>query len=428
MAPIVLIATVPSLFRGPSGRPDLSGPEQVVDVDGFRIHYTDTGPDALPDQAYLDEIVRGLTQGQETFEAEGWPRPLPDRGEGGSDAIDVYVVDVDVNGYANPSESREDESSCYIRIDPGVPRVGGAVASVARHELHHCIQFRYRTDLPSWLYESAATYEQYSHAGDDAALELAVGALWISRLTRPEDRLADDDNPYATFLWSKFWAEYGDYDPSRLVDLWEALRTGPWPEAMDGAAQEAFGESLDDVFLAYAVHNRFACANDDGQHYLVDPLPCVADITVPTQSFEDGLSVTHEQRRFTAAYFDVSPADADEALGVSCAGAEGVRAAIVTVDDEGRRLATSVEDPLTAVQWVSRRAGEAASLVVAGTDAPLDATCSVVEPRGAPAGCNSAPPGVTWLGFLGFAAIRRRKTHDRGRFTDLELRRPSCES
>lgn len=420
MSPIVLIATVPPLLRGPIGRPVLSGPEQTQDIQGFRVHYTDEGPDAVDDPRYLAEVVRGLSEGRETFEAEGWPAPLPDDGEGGSDAIDVYIVDVDRNGYANPID-RGDDASCYIRIDPRIPMAGGAVASVARHELHHCIQFRYRTDLPSWIYESAATYEQYSHAGDDPALELAVGTLWISRLTRPEQRLGDDRDPYATFLWSKFWAEHTGYDPSRLVDLWEALRTGPWPEAMDRAAAEAFGESLDDVFVQYALHNRFACANDDGQHYLDDPLPCVADIGVPTEAFEDGLAVVHEERRFTAAYFDVAPAETAESLGIACSGQDGLRTALVTVDDAGQRVATATADPWTGAQWVTRQAGEGARLVVTGTDAPLDARCSIVEPRAAPNGCSTAPRGALWLGLAGLAAIRRRRD-------PFLVRRTSCES
>ncbi|MEM6929618.1 MAG: hypothetical protein AAF602_21945, partial [Myxococcota bacterium] len=385
-----------------------------------RIHFTDEGSDAT-DEAYLAKITRGLEDGLATFESEGWPRPVPDDGTGGSDAIDVYVVDVDVNGYANPVVLENGDASCYIRIDPQVPDAGGAVASVARHELHHCIQFRYRTDLPSWLYESAATYEQYSHAGDDPLLDFAVGTLWTSRLSRPEQRLGDDRDVYATFLWSKFWAEHTGYDPSRLVDLWEALREGPWPEAMDRAAGASFGQSLDEVFLSYAVHNRFACANDDGQHYLDDPLPCVADVSVPTAPFEDGLTVVHDERRFTAAYFDVPPAEQDEALGIACSGAEGVRTALVTVDAEGQRLATGIEDPWTGVQWVARNPGEEARLVVAGTQAALDATCTVVEPKAVPTGCASVPYHAVWLGLLGAALVRRRDPA-------LPFRRPSCES
>lgn len=410
MSPIVLIATVPNLLRGPVGRPELSGPVHIEDVEGVRLHYTTEGVDAV-EMAYLDEIRRGLTEGLAVFEAEGWPAPLPDDGTGGSTAIDVYVVDLDANGYANPLRTGDGDASCFIRIDPGLPDLGGTVASVARHELHHCIQFRFRTDLPPWLYESGATYEQYSHAGNDPLLELAVGVLWSSRLARPEQRLGDDRDVYATFLWSKFWAEHTAYDPSRLVDLWEALRgTDTWPVAMERAAQEAFDSDLGDVFLQYAVHNRFACGQDDGLHYLDDPLPCVVEAArVPSQPFTSPITVRHDERRFTAAYFDVSPAEEDGPFGIRCEGSEGVRAALVTVDGSGRQIDVAIEDPRTDTLWITRRAGEQARLVVAGTDALLDATCTEVLPAMPAAGCSTQGTRSVGLMGAGLLLLRRRR-------------------
>lgn len=413
MTPFVLVATVPTLLRGAFFRPELSGPEQTKDVDGFRVHYTVEGGDAVDPDDYLSEIVRGLTEGQQIYEAEGWPRPVPDDGEGGSDAIDVYVVDIDANGYAHPLDVGGDDASCYIRIDPNIPLFGDVVASVARHELHHCIQFRYRTDLPSWLYESASTYEQYSHIGDDPLLEFAVGTLWESRLSRPQHRLGDDRDPYATFLWSKFWAEHTGLDHARPIGLWESLRDGPWAEAMDAASREAFGESLGEIFLQYAVDNRFACADDDGQHYLDDPVPCVSDASVPTEPFEDGLTVTHDERRFTAAYFDVPPPDGPDDLGIHCSGAGGLRFALVTADEDGRQVAAAVEDPWTGVQWVRRRAGHEGRLVVAGTDAALDATCHLVPPTAAPTGCSTTPQSIGWLGLLVLGILHRPRAEPR---------------
>ncbi|MEN0067653.1 MAG: hypothetical protein AAGA48_36320 [Myxococcota bacterium] len=399
---VVVIATVPPLFRSSLGRPVLSGPELTQDLDGFRIHYTAEGPDAV-DESYLSEVQRGLVEGQAIFEEEGWPRPLPDNGEGGNDAIDVYILELDANGYANPVDVGNNDSSCYIRLDPKLPPLGGVIASVARHELHHCIQFRYRTNLPSWLYESGATYEQYSHAGDDPVLEAAAATLWASRLSEPERRLGNDQSPYATFLWSKFWAEYTGYDPERLVGLWEALQGDDhWANAMEEAAQDAFGESLDEVFLQYAVHNRFACANDDGQHYLDEPLPCVADVSVPTRMFEDTVRIEHDERRFTAAYFDISASETENSLGIHCAGVPGTRSALVTVNEDGERLVTATEDPWTGTLWVRRGPGEGARLIVAGTEAKLDATCVEVPKASAPRGCSTAPRGT---GILALACL-----------------------
>lgn len=409
---MVGVAAVPP---GPVARPTLSGPEQIVDIDGFRLHYTTEGIDAVPEGSYLDELQRGLLEGMAIFEEEGWLPPLPDDGTGGSNAIDVYVVDVARNGSANALPTGDGDASCFIRMDPGIPNAGGTIASVARHELHHCIQFRYRTDLPSWLYESGATYEQYRHAGDDPLLELAVGVLWDSRLRRPEARLGDDADVYATFLWSKFWAEYQSYDPTRLVDLWEALREDPWPVAMERAALDAFGESLDEVFLQHAVYNRFACADDDGQHYLDDPVPCRApESRVPSEPFEGTVRVRHDQRRFTAAYFDVAPATQAGPLGIRCVGADGLRIALVTVDEAGRRVDTAIVDPVFDTVWVDRKVGEGARLIVAGTDAALDATCAeVAAATPPPGGCATATPfqALGWCSLGGLLAVGRRRSH-----------------
>jgi len=126
----------------------------------------------------------------------------------------------------------------------------------------------------------------------------------------------------------------------------------------------------------------------------------------PTQTEDiDGFRIHYTVEGADAV--DLEPAADDETLGVRCEGAAGLRAALVSVDERGRRLRTAYEDD-TGGLVLERRRGHAARLVVAGTDDALDATCTRYEPR--TCGCAGSPgtPGVAWPILFGRLALRRR--------------------
>ncbi|MEQ1507795.1 MAG: hypothetical protein ABMB14_36540, partial [Myxococcota bacterium] len=342
--PVVLTVRPPLWREAP--RPALSGPVEDLDAGRFRVHFTRTGADAppaddvdgdgLPDQ--VGAIADALVDAEAAYLDEGW-RPLAgDDGADGSDAIDVYVRDVDIYGYSTPVRRQDGTWSCFVEIDRGATVVGSVARSVATHELHHCVEFRYTATTAAWLFEAAATYEQYSHVVDPV-LDFAVGVLYGERLGAPDRKLAATDGrfEYAGFLWMKYWSERGGFEPDRLPALWEHLEgADDWQAGLDAAAEDAFGAGLAETYADWAGWNTFACSGSDGAHYLDQPIACIADVTVPYAAWDGGeRAIVHDEHPFTAEYLAL---DAAERTEVTCHGDEGLRIEVLAVDRTGAEV------------------------------------------------------------------------------------------
>ncbi|MEQ1566848.1 MAG: hypothetical protein ABMA64_14495 [Myxococcota bacterium] len=417
-APVFLTALPP--LRGLDIRPTLSGPERTLTRGRFRVHWTEQGADAPilddPDGTgrpdVIDVFADALVAGEAAYLAEGWRPLVGDAGGDGSDDIDVYVRDIGPYGTTTPVAS-DDGWSCRLDLDSNLSPNGQVAQSVATHELHHCVQFRYSVSLATWVFEAAATYEQYTHVVDPA-LDLALGWLYTERLGQVDRKLgaADGQFEYAAFLWTKFWVERGADTPERLPRLWEALgEEAEWQDGLGVAAREAFDRDLPRTFLEHATWNGFACAADDGGHYDPDVLPCIPTVTVPITPWDGApVTLTHAEGPFTAAYLDLEPAGA-ERVEVACDGVDGVLFSVVPLDRDGVGQPPVVGEAGDAV--AADVAGGAVRVVVVGTDLPLDATC---EAREVPAlraqslaGCATAPAaGFGWLGLVAALARRRR--------------------
>jgi hypothetical protein len=423
----VFLSIRPALLRDEQERPSLSGSEEVIERGRFRLHFTREGKDA-PDAVdadfngypdLVDEVVAGLIEGEREFLAEGWRPLVSDTGAGGSTTLDVYIHEIDAYGYATPIPSPSGGSGCFLEIDENVQITGGVVRSVAKHELHHCIEFRYTPATVSWLYEAAATYEQYTHV-KDPVLDYALGVLYMERLASPELKLSDTSGrqEYAAFLWMKYWSESAGFEPRRLPSLWTAIEQatalgGGWQDALEQESQAVFGADLSSVYLDHAIWNAFACSNDDAQHYLADPLPCIADTSVPLTPWDgQSIDIVHEDGPFTSTYLEL-PASGEE-VAVSCEGMAGLRLALVSVDTDGTKLAQTTDEVGEPVVRISTVPGGTVRVVVAGTgEEPLRATCTQVGALSAalPRGCASvpAPASASGLVVLGMLLGRRSR-------------------
>ncbi|HHO52472.1 MAG TPA: hypothetical protein ENK18_16790 [Deltaproteobacteria bacterium] len=417
--------TRPPVHRLDARRPALSGPVEHAEIDGFRVHFTRSGSDAPPDDDtdadklpdLVDAILAGLATGTTAFEEEGFRPLIGDGTAGGDDAIDVYVTDIDAYGYAIPTSTGGQGWSCYIEIDPDTDVFGRIAESVAVHELHHCVQFRYNPNLASWIYEAGATYEQYSHVRDPV-LDVALGSLYAMRLDATELKLATtvDRLEYAGFLWMKFWTEFEGYDPDRLPRMWEILADAQgWRPGLQLASEEIFGLPLGQLFLHHAAWNGFACGGSDGLHYLDDPLPCVTESSVPLIPWDGDapMEIHHSEGPFTSESLDLTPKltpERDTELTLTCEGQEGLRYALVhLVGGRGVQLTEDVA-PSVRRPTLSLARGDRARAVVVGTETPLNATCSVELWQPGPAGCasTSSLAPVSWaLGLLGALLLRR---------------------
>lgn len=425
-----MIATVLPFLRL-AARPVLSGPEEVYDVNAdFRLHFTREGADtAGPDgdgngwPDLVDTIARELVVAEQGFAEEGWRALARDDGTGGTDAIDVYVLEIPDYGYTVPAPigdgTTNDGSSCWVMYATSlVP--GPIAASVVAHELHHCVEFRYSTSLASWVYESAATYEQYTHV-TDPALDLAAGLLYLERLAATDQKLGTTEGrlEYGAFLWTKFWAERDGGGTEALVRMWEELSLGGgWPDAMGRAATAEHGLSLDELYLEHAVWNAFACAADDGLHYDPAVIPCVVDTAVVTVPWDgSAIEVSTGEAPYTAMYLERAATDLP--VAVRCEGGGEIGVALVPRDPNG--VSTGVVSGIGGETLQVDGAGGPVTVVVAGTGQdPLWTTCVEVEATNPPAppeacGCATGRTGLTladpvFLGIVALVARRFRKT------------------
>lgn len=425
-------------------RPVLSGPEQTVSTDdgAWIVHWTDSGADRLaalndddgngrPDG--LDAILLGLEAGTASFADHGYRPVVPDGGAGGTDAVDVYVRQIDAFGYAYPQFMGEDEGfSCYVELDPDNSNLGAATsASVAAHEAHHCVQYAYTVDSESWIYEATATYEQYL-LFDGPALDLALGVLWNQRLRGMAQPIATTGErfEYAGFLLLKHFADRAGADaPTRV---WEHLAAEPdWASGLDNYTREAHGEGLGRAYTTWSLWNLFGCARDDGGHYDPSTHPCtLTEVTPEVTLLEEAPEVvafTHEEAPFTALLAELPGDGSGDPIELACnVGPNGALAelALVALSSDGVggevavgsaragevlevRLLDAV-DPRGSIGIVSTSIGPVAAAIECGLarvapveEVPSDCSCSATDRPAASAG------GLALL-LLGIAARRRR--------------------
>jgi hypothetical protein len=425
--------------RGSFARPTLSGTVALVESEDlfFRVHYTTEGTDAvsvrdqdedgIPD--YPERVLAALELGRSAYADAGWRALIGDDGEGGSEALDVYLTGVDINGYAYAIDAEPDDPgfACFVEIDPQLTSAGLVLESVAVHELHHCVQYRYAATA-SWIHEGSATAEQYSLVSD-LGLQLAVNVLWDTRLSQPE--LAIDDRTgryeYAAFSFFKYWQEQVASHPS----FWESIGNQPnatWPEQVEVASQDAGLAGFDDAYLAYSGALVFACGLDDGQHWGEDSLGCTTEITVPLEVLPtdaNSLVSTHTDTPYTATYHELPAGGSELALQATCtasAGAVGVRLAAVDADGVATEEVFSTAGDVRLARPLDPD-GAVRVIVASLGDTPAQASCVLtrVAPTERPdtgeaprQGCScqstrSMP--MMWLApFAWLASCRRRRS------------------
>ena len=424
-----------------ASRPNLSGPVEQLDVmDGeFLIHYTMEGRDkpeggvdeeGVPRMAH--RVADALEEGRLFFGQRGYRTANLDDGQGGSTAIDVYLKEIDANGYANAIEGLDGADSCFIRIDTGLGSTGGKILeSVAIHELHHCVQYAYTTETDAFMYEATATFEQYLSTEDDA-LDIALNVLYVERLEHPEYALATAKGRYhyAGLLFLKFLAEFSSPDLGRLPALWVALeQDSDWEDALWRESRRVWDRSFDEIFLEYSVFNAFACARDDGAHYDSGYLPCTANVEVPYTEMGQGertLTVSLTEPRYSAGYArwidptvglvpelicsapSLPTAELRVAWHQLNASGHIVSAQSALISESGTRLVVDTPTP---------EGGSLLATFVSTGEEAVSATCVLeeLEPEKSGCGCihvsrTSPSISVLGLGMLGLClAVRRRQ-------------------
>ena len=168
-------------------RPDVQ--HDILSPSGrFRVHYDTEGRNAvssrdddangIPDYIDLTMTVLDSTWVLE-IEQLGYNPPPSDKGLGGGDEYDAYVIELDGSyyGFAYPEAAGAIITPSYLEIDNNFTNSGykqtrglDALRVTIAHEFHHAIQFGYYATFDgSWWQESTSTWMEevaYPHIDD----------------------------------------------------------------------------------------------------------------------------------------------------------------------------------------------------------------------------------------------------------------------
>jgi len=257
---------------------DLSGQDRVYDTVHFRIHYTLTGEDAIPDTGAgpsgAPEFVLELGQQLEqawaiVIDEWAWVAPPPDYGWGGNDLYDVYIGrdEDDELGYVwtveempegdnpnSPDVVERHAQGSYMHLRQGFATGAGFGSRRERddylhttvvHEFIHSVQYGYDGgERPEWMWEAVAMWSEslaYPGESDDVSYV-------IDYVTGAGDCLSQAD-PYSVWPFFRYLTDRHDRDLVR--EIWEQARDFEGVNAVR-AALRARGLILAEEWLGFA--------------------------------------------------------------------------------------------------------------------------------------------------------------------------------
>lgn len=242
-------------------------PDAMEVVDGdvglVRVHYTREGVNAVSDADVDDDGVPDDAQATaslaerylDAYAELGFLPPVTeaevDAEEGGSGALDVYIVDLADTGKTGMNRQGAcdgDRCSTWIEIDP-TDLGRGTLA----HELFHAVQGAYDYGEATWLDEGTASWQASRVAGSGDTF----GWAWLRRHTCALAEMEVGDCADAGYGTALMWRYFDDtFGPQVLLHTWEAAAdTDDSIDALDDALVDE-GTSLQDEWprlMAYAL-------------------------------------------------------------------------------------------------------------------------------------------------------------------------------
>jgi len=224
---------------------DLSGPRLTRDSQHFRLHYTQSGADAV-EPRFLDAVARAFEDAWHIeIDKLGWPAPPTDTLMGGSSLYDVYLIDLigtreDALGFTspelfvgdNPNSAVEETTAAtsYIAIDNDFHDIEfeadqdaySVMRATAIHEFHHAIQFGFDALEPQdWLAEATSSWMETAAGGKDqdatGYVKTAFDYPELCLGTTAEDRSV----MYGEWTFMQFLTdEFGD---DAVRNLWDEI-------------------------------------------------------------------------------------------------------------------------------------------------------------------------------------------------------------
>jgi hypothetical protein len=261
--------------------------EPGYDVDTFdsdggrvRVHFTRSGPDAVKltdsdDDGVPDAVVVVADTYERVLSAYvdlGYRSPASDLGtfggDGGSDRLDVYLIDFagQADGAFVRDRCASNSSVCsgYVAQENdyqgyGYPSFAVATEILSSHELFHAVQAAYDADQGANWSEGTAVWasERFDPSLND--LEYFIGA-WFDEPNRSIDQEPIgpvDGYSYGLAIFAQFLSERYEDDLHRL--LWERLEDGAdgvedpqWLPILAALLEDSYDTSFDAAWVTFA--------------------------------------------------------------------------------------------------------------------------------------------------------------------------------
>ncbi len=410
-----------------------------------RVWYSASGPNVvLPgddDQDGVPDFVESVAARTEdvlaVFEGAGFRAPLPDAGEGGSDALDVYLVDFggDADGLYAADSCDGAPRTCrgHVLVENdfvgyGYASVDTAVTVLVSHELFHAVQAAYDADVPLWVSEGTATWAEDLYDPGSRDFLRFCGA-YLQDAGRSLDTPPAGPVPafaYGTALWWWFLSDH--YGTDAIAALLEASPVGDGALADLARIVEDAGGTLASDFASFARWNAATGLRAGA----VEGYPFAGGLTPPPTAAR-GASIDDTNRYYPMAATYYALRHAGGALWFATgADAPDLAFSLHPLDADGRLLApldtfsgTAAPRPLGEpppgdylLVGVNPLPADASTRVrtCLGPETLASACASVSDVAAAPSpaegcGCGTgATPVTAWgVGFGAAAWLRRRR-------------------
>ncbi|MCY4605439.1 MAG: hypothetical protein OXE49_14515 [Gemmatimonadetes bacterium] len=242
----------------------------------FRVHYdtegrhavvpTDDDANGIPD--YIDLTVTVLDSVWVLeIDQLGYNPPPSDKGLGGGDEYDAYVIELDgvYYGFAYPESAGAVTTSSYLEIDNNFTDLGykqtrglDALRVTIAHEFHHAIQFGYYAGREgSWWQESTSTWmEEVAYPHIDDYLQYLTHFLDFPQLALNSGKYGTL-HTYGSAIFSLFLDQRYGRELNRLI--WEEVgqRKSVNLDHFDHVIRQVEPGGLGVVMGEFAVWNYF---------------------------------------------------------------------------------------------------------------------------------------------------------------------------
>ncbi|MBD3235664.1 MAG: hypothetical protein GF330_03060 [Candidatus Eisenbacteria bacterium] len=241
----------------------------------YIIHYTLSGGDAVPNEAYVDVVEQACEDSWQEFHVDQeWLCPPGDGGMGGgTDMIDCYVHalpygTLGMAEYENPVPGDPPyDYTGFFHVDNGISNAGTRSCTVS-HENMHVIQFGYQagSGAIAWYWENCAMVAEewvYDNYNDYFGyLQSWFGFPYKSLKT------FNGQYEYGGIVWPMYkWERFGDVDI--VENVYEHVRWNGPGEIWDGfdIALAPYGYDFMSAYLELMRWCFYTRYRDDGQHF-----------------------------------------------------------------------------------------------------------------------------------------------------------------